>query len=93
MQIPPARPAKIHEELFKLNSPLIVTTNHDTLLEDAYAKMFRQSALTWTQTNAADVSNYLHTSMTTRAPAIFKIHGSVLNPPSIVLTQRDYAGL
>src|ERR1035441_7400084 len=32
-----AKPGPIHRSIFKLNSPFIITTNYDMLLEDGYA--------------------------------------------------------
>jgi len=90
---PESGPAGIHEALFRLKPPLILTTNYDTLLEDAYASKFRRHALSWTPSNAPDVANYLHTGRPATATPIFKLHGSVDNPPTMILTEGDYRGL
>lgn len=86
-------PAPVHKALFKLNAPLILTTNYDMLLEDAYAIETRHNLLTWTGHNAPDVMNYLHRASSSRRPHLFKVHGSVGDPETIVLTEQDYSHL
>lgn len=85
-------PAPVHLALFKLNAPLILTTNYDTLLEDAYA-VARRHLPTWTGHNAPDVTNYLHRASSAKIPHLFKVHGSVDDPETIVLTEQDYSAL
>ena len=90
---PEAGPAPIHGALFSLKPTLIMTTNYDTLIEDAFAAKFRRNAVSWTPNNAPDVANYLHTASRPNAPPIFKLHGSIENMPSVILTETDYRGL
>ena len=92
-QTPASGPARIQEALFSLKPPLILTTNYDTLLEDAYAARFGRHAPAWTPINAPDVANYLHTARPSAASPIFKLHGTIANPPTIILTEGDYRGL
>ncbi len=90
---PPTGPAQVHEALFRLNPPLILTTNFDTLLEDAYASKFRRNAVVWIPSGAPEVANYLHTGTVPSPPGIFKLHGSIHERTSMILTEQDYRGL
>ncbi|PKB73278.1 MAG: hypothetical protein BZY75_02690 [SAR202 cluster bacterium Io17-Chloro-G7] len=92
-QTPDSGPARIQEATFSLKPPIILTTNYDTLLEDAYASKFGRHAPAWTPINSPDVANYLHTARASVASPIFKLHGTIANPPSIILTEGDYRGL
>jgi hypothetical protein len=87
---PNVRPAEVHRTLFKLHPPLIMTTNYDTLLEDAYAMEFQQAATVYTYRDAPVVQRHLQTSRTMHRPVIFKIHGSIDEPAEIILSERDY---
>ncbi len=51
---PAAAPAAIHRALFKLRPPLILTTNYDRLLEDAYAAEYHKAAKVFTYTHATE---------------------------------------
>jgi SIR2-like protein len=87
------RPAEIHRMLFKLRPPLIMTTNYDTLLEDAYAMEYQQAATVYTYRDAPVVQRHLQMSRIMHRPVIFKIHGSIDEPAEIILSERDYRKL
>lgn len=97
-------PTEIHEALFKLNAPIILTTNYDLLLEDAYARK---------EDKAANVYTYRDTDLALKTieenslrilsqgnnrnnkrydvrPIVFKIYGSISAPSDIILTERDF---
>lgn len=86
-------PADIHKAMYDLQPPLIMTTNYDKLLEDAYSDKFRRSATVWTYGNAPEVANFLHRPTVPRAPYIFKIHGTIGDPPGLILAESDYRKL
>lgn len=88
-----AQPAEIHKALFRLRPPLILTTNYDLLLEDAYAAVYGQAANVYTYRDAAVVQRSLQASRFSDRPIIFKIHGSIDEPEEIVLSERDYRKL
>jgi hypothetical protein len=90
---PGVGPANIHRALIDLNSPLILTTNYDGLLEDAYAARFGRNATVWTYGNAPQVANFLHRPTVPGTPYVFKIHGSINDPPGIILSEHDYRDL
>jgi len=84
-------PAPIHKALGKLKIPLILTTNYDYLLEDTYGDRGKMRART--QNEARLVQEDIQGWSEAKPPVIFKIHGSVSRPETIVLTERDYRDL
>lgn len=82
---PNVRPADVHRMLFKLRPPLIMTTNYDTLLEDAYAMEYQQAATVYTYRDAPVAQRHLQMSRVAHRPVIFKIHGSIDEPAEIIL--------
>jgi hypothetical protein len=90
---PNVRPAEVHKSLFKLHPPLIMTTNYDTLLEDAYAMEYQQAATVYTYRDAPVIQRHLQMSRVANRPVIFKLHGSIDEPDEIILSERDYRKL
>jgi hypothetical protein len=88
-----AEPTDIHKEIFRLNAPLILTTNYDLLIEDAYAKVYGKTANVYTYRGASEVQQSLQIRQLTDRPIIFKLHGSIDEPSSIILTEQDYRKL
>jgi hypothetical protein len=88
-----AEPTEIHKALFRLNAPLILTTNYDLLIEDAYAKVYGKNANVYTYRSSAEVQQSLQIRQLTDRPIIFKLHGSIDEPSSIILTEQDYRRL
>jgi len=88
-----AQPAEIHKAIFRLRPPLILTTNYDRLLEDAYAAEYGRTAFVRTYRDASIVQRYLQSSRLLKHPIVFKIHGSIDDPESTVLSERDYREL
>lgn len=87
------KPAEIHTALFRLRPPLILTTNYDLLLEDAYAYEYEQAPNVYTYRDAPVVQRSLQTSRVTERPVIFKLHGSIDEPSELILSERDYRRL
>lgn len=83
-------PGRIHRSLFKLRTPLIMTTNYDLLLEEAYAQVFGREASAFTPRHSNYVLRSLKATYEQDSPVIFKLHGTILEPESIVLGERDY---
>jgi hypothetical protein len=88
-----AKPTEIHKAIFRLNAPLILTTNYDLLIEDAYAQVHGQTANVYTYRGASEVQQSLQIRQLTDRPIIFKLHGSIDEPSSIILTEQDYRKL
>lgn len=89
-----AEPGPIHHALFKLRPHLIMTTNYDQLLEDAYAKEFGTQVSPVTPKNSHKVQQVLkgYRQWIDR-PIIFKIHGTATEPEEIVFAEKDYRTL
>ena len=88
-----AEPTEIHKAIFRLNAPLILTTNYDLLIEDAYAKVYGKTANVYTYRGSSEVQQSLQIRQLTDRPVIFKLHGSIDEPSSIILTEQDYRKL
>jgi SIR2-like domain len=86
-------PAEVHRQLFRISPPLIVSTNYDRLLEDAFASRYERSPMVYTYKDAAFVQRLLQSGNRSGRPAIFKIHGSIADVEGIILSERDYRKL
>lgn len=78
-------PSDAHNLLFSIKWPFLVTTNFDRLLELAYSNVCNRMAriaITFEQLVRAEATN---------SPYILKLHGSVDDPESVILTETDYA--
>jgi hypothetical protein len=87
------KPAAIHKALFALDPPLVLTTNYDRLLEDAYADAYRLAAIVTTYKDVVAVQNSFTEDRQQKPPIIFKIHGSIANLDEIICTEKDYRNL
>ncbi|MFQ5629427.1 MAG: SIR2 family protein [bacterium] len=91
---PDVHPAEVHKALFRLNPPMILTTNYDRLLEDAYAEEFKRSVKVLTYRDAVTAQRFLQSGRVNgNRPIVFKIHGTIDEPEGIVLSERDYRHL
>jgi hypothetical protein len=88
-----AVPAEVHRQLFRLAPPLILTTNYDRLLEDAFASRYERAATVFTYKDAPSVQQVLQRGNPSGRPVIFKLHGSIDTPNEIILSERDYRKL
>lgn len=89
----PARPSSAHIQVFRLNPPLIVTTNYDQLIENAYAYSVKQALSVVSYDQPAQVRNKLLNALFLKTPFLFKLHGDIDNPSEIILTGSDYERL
>ena len=76
--------------LAELNFPLIITTNYDRLFEDALvtAKKNPTTAVYHREATARDEDPLQDPSP--QNPFVFKIHGDINTPESLVITDEDY---
>lgn len=80
-------PTETHKNIFKTPFRAILTTNYDTLLEGAYALTHEgQVPIKFTQEDLRTISSPLRSDDF----FIFKIHGDVDRPESIVLGSKSY---
>lgn len=83
-------PTKLHEELIDMKYNFIVTTNYDTLIEDAFTYSRRKSPSIFNYDDSIDVANYLWE----RRKFILKAHGDASKYNNgIVMTEKDYRKL
>jgi hypothetical protein len=90
---PGVEPASVHKALIRLDPPLLLTTNYDHLLEDAYAEVHRRAPTVYTYKRADAIQKFLQSgrySPSVKGPIIFKIHGTIEEPEELILTMRDY---
>lgn len=73
---------KKHElsQLANIVPTAIVTTNYDELLEHTFGELY----------DVCVGQDIIFSSRDNRSKTIYKIHGSISNPSSIVITQEDY---
>lgn len=86
-------PSEAHKLVFKLNPRFIITTNYDHLVEDAYAHIERKTLTVMNYQTASLVQRRLQDDEHTQKPFLFKIHGDIELPSSIILTETDYRRL
>lgn len=79
--------------ILRIAGKLIITTNYDRLLEDAFAKKFRRSPTTATFEQSSSVQYSIQDHRNSGDPTIFKIHGDIKAKNSVILSERDYRSL
>lgn len=80
-----ACPGKAHQAICDLGVQAVLTTNYDQLLELAFGGDYQVH--TWK--HAIDADEDLQSG----SSVLFKVHGTIEHPKSIVLTRREYDGL
>jgi hypothetical protein len=82
-------PSPLHTELVSLPAEFVITTNYDSLLESAYARMHKGDKILnpLTYRHAGEVASHLHRNRY----FLLKAHGdAALDPDEVILTERDY---
>ncbi len=81
------QPTLSQQKIIQLKAKFIITTNYDTLLENAFIKVNNSMPNPLTYKDAATINyNFL-----TEEPFILKAHGDARSAPSeIILTEKDY---
>ncbi|MDQ3849634.1 MAG: SIR2 family protein [Actinomycetota bacterium] len=82
------RPSPMLRALAKLDFPLIITTNYDQLFENALAAAGKQPRVAVYTPNLEPTTD--HREPTAQSPVVFKIHGDIARPETIVVTDEDY---
>ena len=82
----PAEPTENHQILVSTSYRGLITTNYDKILETAYTLQWRRPPRTITWSDPASLGTVLYD----KEFFIFKLHGDIDNPSSIILTRRDY---
>ncbi|MBN8608932.1 MAG: SIR2 family protein [Caulobacterales bacterium] len=81
---------ELHGELFRLDTPITITTNVDKIYEKAAIKLSEQSvkSKTFSDSDISTVARLDH-----KARIILRAHGSLDNAYSMIFTRQDYATL
>ena len=82
------RPSPMLDALAQLGFPLIITTNYDQLFENALVRQHRQPRVAVYTPNLEATSDYRDPAADT--PVVFKIHGDIGRPETLVITDEDY---
>ena len=82
------RPSPMLEALARLDFPLVITTNYDQLLENALRAAGKEPRVAIYTPRLEPTTDYR--DPTAESPIVFKIHGDVSRPESIVITDEDY---
>jgi hypothetical protein len=86
-----SQPGAVHRGLFRLKPTLIITTNYDCMLEEPYVEMFHSYPRVITPEYPDGVAMALKGSpRNSQVTSIFKVHGTIHDPRSLVLTESDY---
>jgi hypothetical protein len=82
------QPSPMLRALAELGFPLVITTNYDQLFENALAAVGKQPRVAVYTPNLEATTDYRDPSA--RSPIVFKIHGDISRPDTIVVTDEDY---
>ena len=83
------RPSPALRALARLNFPLVITTNYDRLFERALIDANKQPYVGLYESEPNPTVDCPHDPTSDR-PFVFKIHGDISRPESIVITDEDY---
>jgi SIR2-like domain len=82
------RPSPMLRALAQLDFPLVITTNYDQLFENALAAAGKQPRVAVYTPKLEATTDYR--DPTADSPIVFKIHGDISRPETIVITDEDY---
>jgi hypothetical protein len=82
------RPSPMLRALAELGFPIVITTNYDQLFESALTAVGKQPRVEVYTPNLAPTTDYR--DPTAESPVVFKIHGDILRPETLVVTDEDY---
>jgi len=82
------RPSPMLRALAELDFPLVITTNYDQLFENALAAAGKQPRVSVYTPDLEPTTDYR--DPTPQSPVIFKIHGDIARPETMVVTDEDY---
>ena len=81
------RPSPVLRALAELDFPVVITTNYDQLFENALAAAGKQPRVAVYTPNSRPPPT---TATHRESPIIFKIHGDIARPETVVITDEDY---
>jgi hypothetical protein len=83
------KPSAAVRALAQLEFPIIVTTNYDQIVERALRQAGKEPQISVYDPDHAAQTEDCRT-FDSRQPLVFKIHGDITHPSSIVITDEDY---
>lgn len=84
------KPSPVVRGLAELPFSMVVTTNYDQLFEDALRSAGKRPVVSIYDKNSDEPSADYPGTPGPQSPFLFKIHGDVETPESIVITDEDY---
>ena len=84
------KPSPVVRGLAELPFSMIVTTNYDQLFEDALRDAGKRPFVSVYDKNSDEASADYRGTPSAQSPFLFKIHGDVEKPESMVITDEDY---
>jgi SIR2-like domain len=81
-------PSPMLRALAELRFPLVITTNYDRLFENALVQAGKQPRVAAYTPKLEATTDYR--DPTAESPVVFKIHGDIARPETIVITDEDY---
>ena len=82
------RPSPMLEALAQLDFPIVITTNYDQLFERALRDAGKQPRVSVYKPEAEPTTDFRNP--TPESPVIYKLHGDIASPGSLVVTDEDY---
>ncbi len=82
------RPSPMLRALAELGFPLVITTNYDQLFENALVEAGRQPRVAIYTPKLEPTTD--HRDPSAESPIVFKIHGDISRPETIVISDEDY---
>lgn len=86
-----AVPQEIHKLILSFGLDCYITTNYDTLIEDSIIQEHPDKNVDVVLSH--DIKKLAHIQTNTATNFVYKFHGDIANPESIVFTPNDYADL
>lgn len=82
------QPSPVLRALARLDFPVVITTNYDQLFEKALHEVGKQPRVAIYTPRLEETVDYR--KPTVQSPIVFKIHGDISRPETIVITDEDY---
>jgi SIR2-like domain len=82
------RPSPALRALAEMDFPLVITTNYDQLFENALVLAGKQPRVSIYTPELQETVDYKNPSPS--SPVVFKVHGDIDHPETIVVTDEDY---
>jgi hypothetical protein len=81
-------PSPMLRALAQLDFPVVITTNYDQLFEKALREAGKEPRVAIYTPKLVETTDYR--KPTAQSPIVFKIHGDISRPETIVVTDEDY---